>query len=940
MISEHFIEYFTHNFNIKEVSPELEFNVKLYCSMFLSFFQYLKTPDSKILTFWNKQLKPFIKNKYPVIKNGIFTTNVDFEFIIKEIDEFTNSEKLMIDEIKMKLNERNKKNENNKTVINAKANVKTISNSISNNNNTNIKNPQTPIKKEKANNKIFRPHSETIASDSTADSYIFENNLVNNIKEKIEKKNNNNIKQNNNEDNKIVDNNNKNIEKDQITRNRNRILNKNNNNNLNADDMLAQKSKSEIVYKEMTQMFIDKDEIASKNIIYQPLKKTKIKLIDANLLLKKIVENDFSKKNYEILYAFIRQSFSFIKKDIFIKKIINCYKHYKKMHISINKLINLINFLNAYILELYLYYKSLISDTKLLQLIKTFYNELATEEFNDMNFQNINYDRDALLKEKVCVQIVKVEKSAKEKFKSYSNTMIQKKLQDRVERNRLKIIEIKKKQAFERTRTKKVSNILYSNDLKLDHLDELDNNNDGRQTEFCQNQLMFTQTYVPKNNILINDEESPHNELNLSKIDNVKAERNRSGSFKKSSKKKKKDDLGEITNINEIVEIIGNDYEDFIKNNNILSSDEEFLLNIKNMFKLLNLKNYKESEIIIIKYCERFYEKFPFYRKKDKKIIEIINDKKNNKNAMQKSFTLNTKDIKIDIAQNMPKKYFCVEDWGVKTLGEKLIKISKNLLNKIEYKELYGALFTKNAKEINCPNVMENIKKFNSLIMFIIEDILSYDFPKDRARMIDKWVLVAQYCKSRKDQSNCFAIKSALSHYIITGLNLTLKEIKSKTKLILSELDDYCSLEGNYKNFREEIKNIKKNEFFVPYLGILLRDFTFFEENGKYLVQGNLINFDKIEKVQNSLDNFFKYKDAVDSVKMEENDELKFFENLETKTELELETLANQLEPEFKLKLIQQKEKRLTQIDNKYFLNEFKRGSCLLNNKTMKISLK
>ena len=935
MITENFIEYFMHNFNIKQVPPELDFNVKLYSSMFLSFIQYLQTPDSKILTFWNKHLKPFIKSNYPVIKNGIFTTNVDFEFIIKEIDGFSNTEKLMIDEIKMKLNERNKKNENNNTAINTKANTNENANTNRNsipNNNINIKNPHTPIKKEKANNKIFRPHSETIASDSTTDSYVFENNLINNIKEKIEKKNNNNnIKQNNDDEyNKIIDNNINNIEK-----NRNRMANKNNNNNLNVDDIFCQKSKSEIVYKEMTPTFIDKDEIASKNIIYQPLKKTKIKLIDANLLLKKIVESDFSKKNYEILYAFIRQSFYFIKKDIFIKKIISCYKHYKNLHISTSKLTNLINFLNAYIIELYLYYKSLIKDTKLLQLIKTFYNELASEGINDIFIKDIKYDRDDLLKEKVCIQILKIENSTKEKFKNYSKPLIQKKIQDRVDRNRLKIIEMKKKQAFERTKFKKVGNILYNNDLQLDQLDEF-NNNDGRKTEF--DPLNLTQTFIPKNDLLKNEEKSPQKGLNVLKINNNKIERNRSGSFKKSSKKMKKHDLEEITNINEIAEIIGADYEDII-NNNIISEDEELLLNIKNMFKLFNLKNYKETDILILKYCERFYEKFPFYRKKDKKIIERNTDKKN-KNALQKCSTLNTKEMKINISQNMPKKCFCVEEWGVATIGEKLIKVTKNLLNKIEYKELYGALFTKNAKEINSPNVMENIKKFNSLIMFIIEDILSYDFPKDRARMIDKWVLIAQYCRNRKDQSNCFAIKSALSHYIITGLNLTFKEIKSKTKSILTELDDYCSLEGNYKCFREEIKNIKKNEFFVPYLGTLLRDFTFFEENGKYLVQGNMINFDKIEKVQNSLDNFFKYKDVVDHVKMEENEELKFFENLETQTESELETLANQLEPEFKLRLLQQKEKRYTKIDNKYFVNEFKRGSCLINNKTMKISLK
>ena len=220
MITEHFIEYFTHNFNIKKVPPELDFNVKLYYSMFLSFIQYLKTPDTKILSFWNKQLKPFIKTNYPVIKNGIFTTNVDFEFIIKEIDGFNKPEKLIHDEMKIKLNERNKKNENNNTptAINTKTNLNTNANTNSiSNNNSNIKNPQTPVKNEKA--KIFRPHSETIASDSTTDSYVFENNLINNIKEK-------NIKSNNDEYNKIID---KNIENPEIVRKK--AINKNNNNN-------------------------------------------------------------------------------------------------------------------------------------------------------------------------------------------------------------------------------------------------------------------------------------------------------------------------------------------------------------------------------------------------------------------------------------------------------------------------------------------------------------------------------------------------------------------------------------------------------------------------------------------------------------------------------------------------------------------------------------
>ena len=63
---------------------------------------------------------------------------------------------------------------------------------------------------------------------------------------------------------------------------------------------------------------------------------------------------------------------------------------------------------------------------------------------------------------------------------------------------------------------------------------------------------------------------------------------------------------------------------------------------------------------------------------------------------------------------------------------------------------------------------MENIDKFNILTFFIIEDILSYDFAKDRAKIVEKWIKIAEYCKERKDYNDCVAINSALNNYIIT----------------------------------------------------------------------------------------------------------------------------------------------------------------------------
>ena len=306
LITDNFIEYFKEKFNFKKIPPELDFDFKYYTTLFSNYIQYLKTPDTKILSFWNKQLKPFIKDNYPLIKNGIFVMNADFEFLIKEIDKYNiNNEQTMLKEIKKKINEINKKNENNNSNTNTNTN-KIINKQSIDNENSNIKND-------------IRPHSETIASASTCDSELCINNLnkINNTIEKVEKKGDNNIKKNIIEKKNEIKENNNIIQKEQNEKDKNKIIN---NNNLNIEIINGQKSKSEIIYKEMTPNFIDKDEMTSKNIIYQPLQKTKIKLIDVNLLLKKIVENDFNKKNYEILYAFIRQSFSFMKKDIFITR--------------------------------------------------------------------------------------------------------------------------------------------------------------------------------------------------------------------------------------------------------------------------------------------------------------------------------------------------------------------------------------------------------------------------------------------------------------------------------------------------------------------------------------------------------------------------------------------------------------------------------------------
>ena len=115
------------------------------------------------------------------------------------------------------------------------------------------------------------------------------------------------------------------------------------------------------------------------------------------------------------------------------------------------------------------------------------------------------------------------------------------------------------------------------------------------------------------------------------------------------------------------------------------------------------------------------------------------------------------------------------------------------------------------------------------------------------------------------------------------------------------------------------MNSLTRNDFYTPYLGLLLKDLNFFEENYKYLDGGNLINFDKINGIQSAIDNFFHFQKTVDKkVTMLQND-LSFFENLENIKESYLEDLAQKLEPKFTLYSTPKNEKRLTNIDQMYF---------------------
>ena len=348
------------------------------------------------------------------------------------------------------------------------------------------------------------------------------------------------------------------------------------------------------------------------------------------------------------------------------------------------------------------------------------------------------------------------------------------------------------------------------------------------------------------------------------------------------------------------------------KNEDELTEKVGVLNEILNFYDILNNQE-NNSTLEIIKNNIKLYSDYMKLKDKQKKIST---------NA-----TFNIKFSKIPLGKQHNNLFICfsILNYEPEEIGEALIAISKNVLKKIERRELYRAIFLKKNKEKKCPNIVECITKFNKLTSFIMEDILSYDYPKIRAKVIHKWLKVANYLKQRKDHNDCFAIFSAINHYTITGLQLTKKEMKLHYISLEKKIKEYCTFEGNYKNFREEIHNcVKRDEFFLPYLGLLLRDISFYEANFDYILDDCLINVEKIKKIQEIIDEFFYFKSIKDENKNVNKypEELNFFKRLEIIKEDDLEILANKLEPKFILTDFPQKIKRLTKMDIKYFQNK------------------
>ena len=695
--------------------------------------------------------------------------------------------------------------------------------------------------------------------------------------------------------------------------------------NINSINSIKKEEKDEdniksdtLKKKGITKEFNEEEEKNEINIKYKKDGITMV-AISLDLLLKKIVTENFFKENPLKIYSFCQQCFCFIDKEILFNKIFNCYEFYKKKKLVTIRIFDLIKFLNVLVIEMYEYYFPInnLKDPIIVSL-NDFYQLLMFEIFEFINEQE---------KEKEDIKNSQLNFNSKE----FKENKIEDTKDNKGELNTDKNSDMVKDR-----------NCIYSlNDDDIIFKDSAHSPN-KRSKEMDSDKYLKTEPTHSKMHSFVG-KNIPKQALNTKKLKLNNNKKNDSKFFttNENQPNKNKNIFGKgsifskniFNNLKKEKPIKLKNKEDShiekpnkeitkMKKINVIkvSPEEEIVTEITNIKILFSLET-KRREL------EQTKSKISFYKELKKIVAESIGkpikdsdlNKVKSRHLMMKSVTTSTlnKIYKLNLPKN--EGFFNILDWDKNLIGEKLISISKNNINKIQRRELYRAIFLKKEKNITCPYVMHNIEKFNQLTFFIIQDILSYDFAKDRAKIIEKWITIAEYCKERKDYTDCVAINSALNNYIITGLNKTLKDISRDKKELMKNINKFCKYQGNYKTLREDMAKLDYYDFYIPYLGMLMKDLAFFEENSKYIINDTLINFEKLENVQLAIEKFFNFKNAKDKLNPIIPEELWFFEDLEDLKETELEDLANKLEPEFTLYANKKKEKRKTNIDNLYF---------------------
>ncbi|KAM9384180.1 ral guanine nucleotide dissociation stimulator-like 1 isoform 2-T2 [Pholidichthys leucotaenia] len=212
-------------------------------------------------------------------------------------------------------------------------------------------------------------------------------------------------------------------------------------------------------------------------------------------------------------------------------------------------------------------------------------------------------------------------------------------------------------------------------------------------------------------------------------------------------------------------------------------------------------------------------------------------------------------------------------------VAEQLTYMDAVLFKKVVPHHCLGSIWSQRGKKQNkhsAPTIRATITQFNAVAACVVSTVLKHRQlrPHVRARIIQRWIDIAQECRIRKNFSSLRAIVSALQSNPLYRLKRVWACVNKDSMQTFEELSDIFSDHNNYLTSRELLMREGTSKFAslescakehqkrthkrlqlqkemgamqgtIPYLGTFLTDLTMLDTALPDLVEGGLINFEK-----------------------------------------------------------------------------------------------
>ncbi|XP_020650742.3 ral guanine nucleotide dissociation stimulator-like 1 isoform X1 [Pogona vitticeps] len=212
-------------------------------------------------------------------------------------------------------------------------------------------------------------------------------------------------------------------------------------------------------------------------------------------------------------------------------------------------------------------------------------------------------------------------------------------------------------------------------------------------------------------------------------------------------------------------------------------------------------------------------------------------------------------------------------------VAEQLTYMDAELFKKVVPHHCLGSIWSRREKKENqhlAPTIRATIAQFNAVANCVVSTTLHNKELKiqQRAKIIEKWIDIAQECRILKNFSSLKAIVSALQSYPIYRLKKCWACVSKDSMMVYEELSALFTDHDNYLASRELLmregtskfanldSSVKENQKrtqrrlkmqkdmgvmqgTIPYLGTFLTDLTMLHTALQDSAEGGLINFEK-----------------------------------------------------------------------------------------------